>query len=352
MDQFPSGALLTLEIPGAGVSHLALNGPSTVLRSDPSDSDGDGRLEITTELVAMDLQGMTPSGPLHLRESPTRASLGRVEQPAPGIDFPAESFFDVFFEVSLDSGQTWLPVVEPVRMQAVIDAIPPILSFYRPPHVLSIPLIGNDGQLIGVIRYVIHIPLPPREKVIIFVNYRPPTPTPTPTRTATATPTSTPTATRTPTTTPTATASPTPTATATPTPTRKPILTGISSTFSVSPTGQVFILVHVVDPALDSLIYDLEIFFAEQQPPWVSGQPLTGPSGWQPFPVPGGLGWMTSDQPLRTCQPVEFMVQVPADAAIGDSIWIHLTDRNHNNLGYIVSQRQAGLLRPSLAPRC
>ncbi len=335
IDEFPSGAHLSLEIPGAGAMPVTLNGPSTVWRSDPHDSDGDGRLEIETEMLTMNLTGMGPAGPLMIRESPTLPSLGRIVQRTPGVDFPADSFFDVFFEISLDGGQTWLPVEQPVRMEAVIDAIPPTLAYYQPPQPIAIPVIGPGGQVVAIIRHALHVPLPPYEKLIVFVNYKPKTPTPTPTSTPTrqVPPTATPTPTDTPTKTP------TPTHTPTPTPTQKPVLTGISSTFYVTADGFVVITVHVQDPAWSRLIYDMEIFFDEQQPPWPGGQPISGPPGWQPFPVTGGIGWMTNNNPLEVCQPVQFVIQLPAGVAIGDVIWLHMTDQNHNNLGYVISQR-------------
>ena len=394
-DEFPSGALLTLELPGTGAAHVTLNGPTVVQRSDPHDADGDGRQEIETELLSMSLTGLSPWGPLMVRESPTRASLGRIVQRTPGVDFPADSFFDVFFDISLDGGLTWLPVEQPVRMEAVIEAIPPILATYRPPQPIAIPVLGPNGQVIAVIRHVLHIPLPVFEKLIIFVNHTPKTPTPTatkiveptrtptptatkiveptptptptkiveptrtptptatrtvePTRTPTPTasrtmeptrtPTPTPTATQTPTVTPTPTATPRPTSTPTATPTRKPVLTGISSTFTVTADGYVVITVHVQDPTLSLLIYDMEIFFDEQQPPWPGGQPISGPPGWEPFPVPGGIGWVTNSNPLVACQPVQFVVLPPLGVPIGDVIWLHVTDKDHHNLGYVISQR-------------
>jgi hypothetical protein len=402
VDEFPSGALLTLDVPGAGPAYVTLNGPSTVRRSDPNDSDGDGRMEIDTELLAMNLSGQSPIGPMRLRESPTRASLGRIVQQAPGVDFPAFSFFDVFFDVSWDNGQSWLPVDQSVRMEAEIQAIPPILAYYQSPPTLAVPIPGPGGQMIGVLRYALHVPLPPREKVIIFINItlntptptatrtptatatrtptatptrppsntatpthtptatptRPPsnTATPTPTRTptststptatgtptATSTPTATPTWTSTATWTPTPTATPSPTQTPTPTPTRKPVLTGVSSTFTVTPDNVVIITVHVIDPLLSGLIWDMEIYFNDQTPPWPPGaQPISGPPGWQPFPVPGGIGWMTNSNPLLACQPVQFVLQFPPGATPGSTIWLHMTDQNHNNLGYVVSQRVA-----------
>lgn len=347
VDEFPSGALLTLELPNGNTAHVTLNGPTTVRRSDPHDADGDGRMEIETELLTMNLSGTSPFGPLLLRESPTRASPGKITQRTPGVDFAADSFFDVFFDISLDGGQSWLPVQEPVRMEAVIDAIPPILAYYRPPQPIAVPVIGLDGQVIVIVRHALHIPLPPYEKLIIFVNHKPKTPTPTatatrhidPTRTPTPTPTYTPTPTPTMTSTPTT--RPTATATPTATPTQKPVLTGISSTFIVTADGHVVITVHVQDPALAGLIYDMEIFFKEQQPPWPGGQPISGPPGWEPFPVSDGIGWVTGANPLPVCQPVQFVVQLPIGVAVGDAIWLHMTDKDHKNLGYVVSQRSA-----------
>ena len=181
-DSFPSGALLSVEMPGLGMFDLTLNGPTDVRRSDPGDSDGDGLMDIRTEITAMNLVGMSPAGPVTLRQSQTRASRGVVEQQSKGADFPADSFFDVFVEIEV-AGLGRVHNEEPVRVEAVIDAIPPTLAYYRPTKPLAVPLLDANGQPVGVIRNVIHIPLPPREKLIIFINHKPPTPTPTATST-------------------------------------------------------------------------------------------------------------------------------------------------------------------------
>ena len=179
-----------------------------------------------------------------------------------------------------------------------------------------------------------------------------PSPTPTRTRTPTATwtrpsgVTNTPTATKTqgapptPADTSTPTGAPTPTATPTPTPTatRKPLLTGVSSTFVEISPGVIEITIHVVYDDLDRMIYDLEFIFSEQQPPWEDAEPLAAPEGWGPMEVPGGIGFVTATSPLVKCQPVKFRIQV-FPPVVGDFIWIHLTGVNHDNLGYIVSQR-------------
>jgi hypothetical protein len=60
------------------------------------------------ETLSMNLG--VPMRPLRLRESPTRASLGRLSvRQLPGGGYMMDSFFDVFTEISMDGGQTWVP---------------------------------------------------------------------------------------------------------------------------------------------------------------------------------------------------------------------------------------------------
>jgi len=51
------------------------------------------------------------------------------------------------------------------------------------------------------------------------------------------------------------------------------VLTGINSTYTETSLGTIAIMVHVTggDPGLNGIIYDLEIKFGEQDPPWESG---------------------------------------------------------------------------------
>ena len=46
-----------------------------------------------------------------IRESPSKASLGRTSVRTTPNDYRISSFFDIFTEVSLDGGQTWSPSV-------------------------------------------------------------------------------------------------------------------------------------------------------------------------------------------------------------------------------------------------
>jgi hypothetical protein len=60
----------------------------------------------------MNMSGMTPGGPVSVRESPTLRSSGMVAITDEGGGmYRIDSFFDVFTELSVDGGQTWLPDV-------------------------------------------------------------------------------------------------------------------------------------------------------------------------------------------------------------------------------------------------
>ncbi|MBX7209617.1 MAG: choice-of-anchor D domain-containing protein [Verrucomicrobiaceae bacterium] len=62
------------------------------------------------ELVALNLSGGTLPAGMRIRESPTKASLGRASsRRAPDGLYRIGSFFDVFFECSLNNGATWSP---------------------------------------------------------------------------------------------------------------------------------------------------------------------------------------------------------------------------------------------------
>jgi hypothetical protein len=82
---------------------------------------------IDTEMLAMNLVGgppilppSLPTIPLLLRESPTRASLGKTTITPMGGGYHLLSFFDIFTELSIDGGATWAPV----RQQGSGDEAP------------------------------------------------------------------------------------------------------------------------------------------------------------------------------------------------------------------------------------
>jgi hypothetical protein len=62
------------------------------------------------EMLQLDLSGGNLPAGVRLRESPTLASTGQTtETPIGGGLYHIDSFFDVFTELSLDGGQSWIP---------------------------------------------------------------------------------------------------------------------------------------------------------------------------------------------------------------------------------------------------
>ena len=101
----------------------------------------------------------------------------------------------------------------------------------------------------------------------------------------------------------------------------------------------------------DGLVYDMEIFFEQQTPPWQGIEPINAPPGWQAQPISVseptggtrviGVKYVTAENPLRTCQPVVFGLGVTPPSALGDFIKIILTDKDHKVIGQIAAQRVA-----------
>jgi hypothetical protein len=74
-------------------------------------------------MIMLNLQGQVLSQPFMIRESPTLASRGvtTTEVLCPLCDPPFDtyrisSFFDVFTELSIDGGTTWVPSPHSVRI--------------------------------------------------------------------------------------------------------------------------------------------------------------------------------------------------------------------------------------------
>jgi hypothetical protein len=116
----------------------------------------------------MQLTGAGPLfGPVMVRESPSRQSLGRIQQITPTLDFPADSFFDIFVEIDTPLGP--LHNEDPIRMFSVIHAIPPIEALYFSPF-RQVTLYNLANQPVGYIEHALHVPVKPREIFIVFVN--------------------------------------------------------------------------------------------------------------------------------------------------------------------------------------
>jgi hypothetical protein len=165
VDIFPDSFAVVDLVTPAGTETLTLSGPTTVEVEIESvaDSDGDGREQVPTEIVQMDLTGDSSFGPVTLRlreasqspfarstgeiEETTNTQVGRLDLPPFASEGTADSFFDVFFEIEV-MGATFHNVT-PKRLRRVIDYKPPKWGqMYESPE--TIPLFDEKGNPTGV----------------------------------------------------------------------------------------------------------------------------------------------------------------------------------------------------------
>src|SRR6185503_6386347 len=173
IDRFENtSALVGLRMPDGSLVNVVLNGPATVAVDLTSlgDRQPNGREEVTTEMVAMNLtgggiqlvagsaNGMPPT--VGQIEERVNVQAGRLDLPGPDAPFCtppvpancvgtlADSFFDVLFEVRLSDGRR-LHNAAPLRMAAVLDRKPPYTTYT---HVITqpIPLLDTNNQPTGV----------------------------------------------------------------------------------------------------------------------------------------------------------------------------------------------------------
>ena len=91
---------------GAGSTNPLTGGVKTIVFGKFGQTTG----TFQTEMLQLDLQGTVPGlGTFMVRESPTRQSLGQVTiTDIGGGEYQIDSFFDVFTELSIDGGATWM----------------------------------------------------------------------------------------------------------------------------------------------------------------------------------------------------------------------------------------------------
>ncbi len=157
-------------------------GPTIVQRGDPyPDDSAGGQNAIDTEIVSLELLGQvqvvgtTDAWPAHLTLQASRPSFGRAidTNVDPGIDFPAESFFDIFFEIQISGtplGDVMLLNDEPLRMSSLIDQIPPDLGLtpYESDPAAPVTLLLPAGQPVGVVFFAKHTPEPGTIVLLVF----------------------------------------------------------------------------------------------------------------------------------------------------------------------------------------
>jgi hypothetical protein len=138
--EFNSTLDVQVSINGSPPQPIEMNGPvsTAAYLKGPTDTTG----TFDTEMLSMMLTGITPLGPVMVRESPTKASTGKTSiTPIGGGMYHIDSFFDVFTELSLDGGATWIPKAGPRGTRVTLGGVPEPSSI----GLAGIALIGLAG---------------------------------------------------------------------------------------------------------------------------------------------------------------------------------------------------------------
>jgi hypothetical protein len=194
VDHFPStSAVFDLSGP-SGTERIRLTGPSTANvaigpNGEATDSDGDGLDQVRTEMVQLDLAGNSPSlGTLSLKlrdstKDPFQRSFGEIEETSNTmtgrLDLPpfasagtAMSFFNVFFEVTVNSpgGPIVLHNRDAKHMESTIQHKPPATgNFYESLQPIRLYTEDNQPSPYQIVA-VRHVPHPEDVPPICNVN--------------------------------------------------------------------------------------------------------------------------------------------------------------------------------------
>jgi len=97
------------------------------VRVQKTNQSGPGFGVFDTEMLQLDISGGTLPPGVMIRESPTLQSLGRTTIRNTGGGYYIDSFFDIFTELSVDGGQTWMPSEGPPGHMGM-DVVNPTLA--------------------------------------------------------------------------------------------------------------------------------------------------------------------------------------------------------------------------------
>ncbi|MDD3643803.1 MAG: T9SS type A sorting domain-containing protein [Candidatus Krumholzibacteria bacterium] len=124
----------TLTLYGFPPEPITLFGTETVTWTDPY-TGGDAHVYIDCEIVDMEISDMA----MTIRNNPDLAGMGITRSVDEWIDFPAESFFDILYEIEIPGifpGDT-LFTHEPMHIHGIVDRWPP----YGHTYVMANPAI-------------------------------------------------------------------------------------------------------------------------------------------------------------------------------------------------------------------
>jgi hypothetical protein len=120
LETFDSGVTGLVSVNGSPDMPLTLTGP---VQTEVFGKTGNVTGTFNTEMLSMDLSGNTGFGPVMIRESPTLASTGQTTiTDIGGGQYRIDSFFDIFTELSVDGGATWIPSTSSTHVD--LEAVP------------------------------------------------------------------------------------------------------------------------------------------------------------------------------------------------------------------------------------
>lgn len=139
---------------GEREEHVKIAGPISKVRWNPLIDVKTGKSFIPTACITLSLTGEWSGGKVTVRGNPKRPTLGQIEQINPGVDFPARSYFDVFFELTLEFQNGDKPLVlynhEPVRIVTTIESLMPVgANFLATEKSRGVILYDAKGEALG-----------------------------------------------------------------------------------------------------------------------------------------------------------------------------------------------------------
>ena len=152
-----ANAIVEIEIYGLGMETYTMFGTWDLSWSDPVEAP-DGHIEIETEIVLMDL-----TGPGIIFGNSGIPSPGEVRSIDPGIDFPAESFFDVYAEIEIPDMMPGVILhnAVPDHIVGLVDDFPSYFDPYNNPAPFpETPLLDESEIEVGMMR-IIHVEMTP-----------------------------------------------------------------------------------------------------------------------------------------------------------------------------------------------
>jgi len=143
---FGSDVEFDLIRPGQPTVHLTA--PASVNVRVASSANSGSTRYFDTEMLALNISGGGLPSQIRLRESPTKASLGRtsMRQRASDGSYRVSSFFDIFTEISLDGGATWSPQLNNPPGMALVQS--PVNPCVGPASLKIVPSLKGDSVTI------------------------------------------------------------------------------------------------------------------------------------------------------------------------------------------------------------